>query len=80
MAQIREFTIEGLAGRTEPYSAVLNADTNVFFGLNGSGKTTLLKILHAALSTQTDILKDLPFARAKVKVYLNRYGREFVRT
>jgi energy-coupling factor transporter ATP-binding protein EcfA2 len=80
MAQIREFTIEGLAGRTEPSSAVLNPDVNVFFGLNGSGKTTLLKILHAALSTQTDILKDLPFTRATVKVYLNRYSREFVRT
>lgn len=80
MAQIREFTVEGLAGRTAPVTAKLNPDVNVFFGLNGSGKTTLLKILHSALSTETDILKDLPFTRATVKVYLNRHGREFVRT
>jgi len=80
MAQIREFTVEGLAGRSEPISIVLNSDINVFFGLNGSGKTTLLKILHSALSTDVDIVKDLPFTRAAVKVYLNRYRREFVRT
>lgn len=80
MAQIRAFTIEGLAGRTEPYSLVLNPDVNVFFGLNGSGKTTLLKILHSALSTETGILQDLPFTRATVRVFLNRHKREFVRT
>jgi len=80
MAQIREFTIEGLAGRTEPYSLVLNPDVNVFFGLNGSGKTTLLKTLYSALSTDTEILSDLPFTRAAVKIFLNRHRREFVRT
>lgn len=64
MAQIREFTVEGLAGRSEPISVALNSDVNVFFGLNGSGKTTLLKILHSALSTDVDILKELPFTRA----------------
>jgi energy-coupling factor transporter ATP-binding protein EcfA2 len=80
MAQIREFTIEGLAGRTEPYSLVLNPDVNVFFGLNGSGKTTLLKILYSALSTETEVLSDLPFTRAAVRVFLNKHRREFVRT
>lgn len=80
MAQIREFTVEGLAGRSEPISFVLNADVNVFFGVNGSGKTTLLKILHSALSTETEILKELPFTRASVKVYLNKHDREFIRT
>src|SRR5258708_10073808 len=80
MAQIREFTIEGLAGRTEPLSVVLNPDVNVFFGLNGSGKTTLLKILQSALSTETDILKDVPFTRAAIKIYLNRHKAVFVRT
>ena len=80
MAQISEFAIEGLAGRSEPFSAVLNRDVNIFFGLNGSGKTTLLKILHSSLSTETDILRDLPFTRARVKVALNRYrGQQFVR-
>ncbi len=80
MAQIRDFTIEGLAGRTAPLSLSLNKDVNVFFGLNGSGKTTLLKILYSALSTDTDILRDLPFTRAVVRIYLNRHKGEFVRT
>ena len=48
--------------------------------LNGSGKTTLLKILHSALSTDTEILQQLPFTRARVTVYLNRYNSSFVRT
>jgi energy-coupling factor transporter ATP-binding protein EcfA2 len=80
MAYIEQFTVEGLAGRTEPLTAVLNRDVNVFYGLNGSGKTTLLKILHSALSAETGILEHLPFGRARVKVYLNRYGKSFVRT
>ncbi len=80
MAHILEFTVDGLAGRSEPYSATLNRDVNVFFGLNGSGKTTLLKILHSALSTETDILDDLPFKRAQVTVYLNRHESTFVRS
>jgi len=79
MARILEFSIDGLAGRAEPYSAELKPDVNVFFGLNGSGKTTLLKILHSALSTDVEILKGLPFAGARVKVYLNRYEAEFWR-
>jgi len=80
MARILEFTIDGLAGRDEPFSASLNSDVNVFFGLNGSGKTTLLKILHAALSTDTQSLRQLPFTRARVKVFLNRHTSSFVRT
>lgn len=80
MARVLEFTIENLAGRNDPISFKLNRDVNVFFGLNGSGKTTLLKILHSALSTETEILRDLPFTRAEVKVFLNRYGKSFVRT
>ena len=80
MAQILEFTIDNLAGRSEPYSVALNRDVNVFFGLNGSGKTTLLKILQSAVSTETDILRDLPFTRASVKVFLNKYKKSFVRT
>ncbi len=80
MARILEFTVEGLAGRSEPLSRVLNRDANIFFGLNGSGKTTLLKILHSALSTDTQILKNLPFSRASVKIYFNRYEASFIRT
>src|ERR1700676_612468 len=80
MAHIVKFTIEGLAGREKPFSAELNRDFNVFFGLNGSGKTTLLKILHSALSTDTDILKDLPFTHAEVEVYINKFERSFKRS
>lgn len=80
MAYIIEFKIEGLAGRLRPFSAVLNRDVNVFFGLNGSGKTTLLKILYSALSTDTEILKDLPFKHAEVKIFLNRHRSSFLRS
>jgi len=80
VARILEFEIEGLAGRTEPYAAVLNDDVNVFFGLNGCGKTTLLKILQSALSTNIEILKGLPFKRARVLIHLNRYGATFWRS
>jgi ABC-type cobalamin/Fe3+-siderophores transport system ATPase subunit len=55
MARIMDFTIEGLAGRDDPFSVTLNPDVNVFFGLNGCGKTTLLKILYSALSNETEI-------------------------
>jgi energy-coupling factor transporter ATP-binding protein EcfA2 len=80
MAKILEFTIDNLAGRTEPYSVVLNRDVNIFYGLNGRGNTTLLKILHSALSTDAELLKDLPFTRAAVKIHLNRHNKSFVRT
>jgi energy-coupling factor transporter ATP-binding protein EcfA2 len=78
MARIVSFTVHGLAGRHKPYSASLQ-DVNVFFGINGSGKTTLLKILHSALSTNTEILKGLPFKSAEVAVHLNRYKQVFSR-
>ena len=80
MAHIVRFEIEGLAGRTKPYSATLNRDFNVFFGLNGSGKTTLLKILHSALSTDTEVLRDLPFKHAEVEIYINNHQRAFKRS
>lgn len=79
MARIISFTVNGLAGRDEPYSALLQEDVNVFFGINGSGKTTLLKILHSALSNDTSILEGLPFESAEVDVYLNRYELIFKR-
>lgn len=79
MARIISFTVDALAGRDEPYSARLQDDVNVFFGINGSGKTTLLKILHSALSTDTSILEGLPFKSAEVEVYLNRFESTFKR-
>lgn len=69
MAHITEFTVEGLAGRTEAYSQRLDRHVNVFFGLNGSGKTSLLKILNGAMSIEADSLQSVPFKRAEVKIY-----------
>ena len=69
MAHITEFTIEGLAGRVDPYSHQLDRYVNVFFGLNGSGKTSLLKLFHAAMSNEVDSLQTVPFKRAQIKIY-----------
>jgi predicted ATPase len=79
MARIIGFTVHGLAGREQPYSARLQEDVNVFFGINGSGKTTLLKILHSSLSTDASTLEGLPFKSAEVDVYLNRHEAVFRR-
>lgn len=77
MAHIVEFSINGLAGRKTEYSATLNRDVNVFFGLNGSGKTSLLKILHSAMADDASILKDVPFSEAKVVIYSQTYNKTF---
>ncbi|MDM8561786.1 AAA family ATPase [Candidatus Marithioploca araucensis] len=66
---LTEFSISGLAGSEKVYSQKLNKDVNVFFGLNGSGKTSLLKILHSAMTNDVDILKNVPFKSAEVKLY-----------
>jgi ABC-type lipoprotein export system ATPase subunit len=78
--RILEFSIDGLAGYNRVYSQKLNEDVNIFFGLNGSGKTSLLKILHSALSDNTDILEGVPFKRAAVKIYSIALERTFTRT
>lgn len=80
MSHIVSFKVEGLAGRTEPLEITLNRDTNVFFGLNGSGKTSLLKILHAAMSNETEILESVPFEKAEVKIYSINYDKVFTRS
>ncbi len=80
MAHITEFTIEGLAGRTEPYSRKLNRDVNVFFGLNGAGKTSLLRILQSAMSRDGSMLDTVPFERAEVKIYSVDYDKIFAHT
>ena len=69
MSHIVSFRIEGLAGRQEPLELELNRDTNIFFGPNGSGKTSLLKILHAAMSNETENLSGVPFTAAEVSIY-----------
>ncbi|MEW6406224.1 MAG: ATP-binding protein [Chloroflexota bacterium] len=69
MSHIVSFRIEGLAGRKEALDLKLNRDTNILFGLNGSGKTSLLKILHAAMSNETENLRSVPFTAAEVSIY-----------
>lgn len=72
-----EFTIGGLAGRTDPLSIKLDRHVNVFFGLNGSGKTSLLKILHSAMSRDVMPLLKVPFTEAKVAIYSLDYKKVF---
>jgi len=80
MSHIVSFRIEGLAGRHEPLELELNRDTNIFFGMNGSGKTSLLKILHAAMSNETKILRGVPFTAAKVRIYSVNWDKIFTRS
>jgi predicted ATP-dependent endonuclease of OLD family len=80
MSHMTEFSISGLAGSDKVYSQKLNKDVNVFFGLNGSGKTSLLKILHSAMSDDVDILKNVPFKSAEVKLYSIEFNKVFTRT
>jgi AAA15 family ATPase/GTPase len=80
MSHIVSFSVTELAGRAEPLEVTLNRDTNIFFGLNGSGKTSLLKILHAAMSNNTDILESVPFKKAQVKIYSLNWDKVFTRT
>ena len=70
MAYITEFTIHGLAGRSDVYTQKLNPQVNAFFGLNGSGKTSLLKILNSALSNDTTLLKNVVYTEALVEIYV----------
>jgi hypothetical protein len=76
MAHITEFKIDGLAGRTKPYSKKLNRDINVFFGLNGAGKTSLLRILDSAMNRDGSVA-NIPFERAEVKIYSKDYDCVF---
>lgn len=80
MTMIREFRITNLAGRKGEVHQELHPKENIFWGLNGSGKTTLLRILDAALRNKTEPLRDLPFAKAEVQFYSERYDVDFVRT
>jgi predicted ATP-dependent endonuclease of OLD family len=74
MPYIRSFNIEELAGRSDVLERTLNTDVNVFFGLNGCGKTSLLRILHSALLNQADLLREVPFKIARVR--LNTWTRK----
>lgn len=80
MAHITEFTIEGLNGRLEPFSAKLDRQLNVFFGVNGCGKTSLLKILASAMRDDATMLSRVPFSSAIVTIHSTYYDRTFVRS
>lgn len=80
MSHIISFRIEGLAGRKEPLEFELNRDTNIFFGLNGSGKTSLLKILHSAMSNDTENLGSVPFTKAEVSIFSVTWNKIFTRS
>src|SRR5687768_3431815 len=80
MAHITEFTVSGLAGRSDTYHQVLDRDVNIFFGLNGSGKTSLLKVLDSAMEINGKVLENVPFNTAEVKIYSNDYGKIFTYT
>jgi len=80
MSHIIRFSVIGLAGSDKPLECDLNRDINIFFGLNGSGKTTLLKILNSALSTNADLLLNLPFKSAEVVLESVAYNTQFTYT
>lgn len=80
MSHIVSFRIEDLAGRKEPLEIELNRDTNIFFGVNGSGKTSLLKILHGAMSNETDHLRNVPFTAAEVSIHSLTWDKIFTRS
>ncbi|WP_084466528.1 AAA family ATPase [Nocardia arthritidis] len=69
MTRIISFTIKGLSGRRDVVHHELNSDVNVFWGPNGSGKTSMLKILHSALSNNTEVLHSVSFTSARVEFY-----------
>src|SRR5262245_46301984 len=77
MAHIVRFSVDGLAGRHEPYAHTLHRDLNIFFVLNGTGKSSLLKILHSALCQDANLLVRVPFQRAEVTIFSLKYGKEF---
>jgi predicted ATPase len=80
MSHIVSLRIDGLAGRKGSVEFELNRDTNIFFGLNGCGKTSLLKILHAAMSNETVILRNVPFTSAEVEIYSLNWKTVFKRS
>ncbi len=77
MAHITKFSINGLAGRDDLFECKLNRNINVIYGLNGSGKSSLLKILHSAMSGNTEILNNVPFKDAEVNIYSIEYDTIF---
>ncbi|OUD15403.1 AAA family ATPase [Thioflexithrix psekupsensis] len=78
MSHIIKFSIKELAGRKKEYTRILNEDINIFFGLNGSGKTSLLKILHAAMSMDRDILRNVPFKQANIELSSKKTEETFI--
>lgn len=68
MAWIKSVEYRGLAGIDKSRRLDLNRDLNIFWGLNGCGKTSLLKILHCALSNETQGLNRVEVRDARVGI------------
>lgn len=80
MSHIVSFRIDGLAGRKKSLKIDLNRNINIIFGLNGSGKTSLLKILHSAMSNETENLNNVPFIAADVSIYSMEENKTFTKS
>ena len=80
MAHIVEFTIKGLAGRTEPLYRALDPHVNIFWGLNGRGKTSLLRILDSALQNDSGTIFNVPFTSAEILIEVPEHGATIRRT
>lgn len=77
MSHIVEFYVEGLAGNKKPFSAKLDRNVNIIFGLNGSGKSSLLRIFHSAMQEDASGLTNVPFTKAEVKIYSKSFKKIF---
>jgi predicted ATPase len=79
MSHILKATISGLAGKTNNTSIEFDRHLNIIYGLNGSGKTSLLKILHSAMTGDTEILRNVPFNEAEVQIFSITFEKKFTR-
>lgn len=80
MSHIVDLAVSGLAGGEEAFERTLDRHTNCLFGANGSGKTSLLKILHSAMTGDSEGLDRVPFSSATVTIWSLEHKRPFVRS
>ena len=75
MTDIISFEISKLNGRESPVGYTLNRHVNVFFGPNGSGKTSILRIIDSALENDHDLVSNVSFLKACVRVHSMAYKK-----